>query len=328
MATLGATYKTLLDLAKEIEGGQQVTTIIELLAESNPILQDAPAQECNQGTYHLTTVSSGLPAVTWRKLYEGVQPSKSTNMQVKDSVGMLEAWSEVDSKLVSIAPTPAQFRLNESQAFLEAMSIEMATGVFYHDTATNPEKFMGLAPRFNSLGATNGRQIVDAGGTGSDNTSIWFIVWGEKTTSLLYPRGSSAGITRKDKGEETKELASGALYEVFREKFTWDIGMTVRDWRYVARVANIDVSLMQAGSVDIDDFMIDAYYKLQQRFMTGGKSMIYCNTEVKTALHKLAKDQVNVNLTIKTFEGEEIVEFLGMPIRECEAIINTEARVV
>lgn len=330
MSTVNAMYRTLLDLAKQSNMAGDIQTVIELLAQVNPILQDAPAMECNMGATHLTTIRTGLPAVTWRKLYQGVQPSKSTTMQVKDATGMLEAWTEVDAKLLELAKDKAQFMLNESIAFLEAMSNEMATGLFYHDTATDPEKFMGLAPRFNDLSAPNGGQIIDGGGTASDNLSIWFVTWGPRLTSLIYPEGSSAGIKRKFKGIETKELSDDSLYEVAREKFNWDIGMTVQDWRYIARVANIDVSDLKAGSVDIEDFMIDAYYKLQGRLAGegAGKTFVYCNTTAKTALHKRAKDQANVNLTIENFEGREIVKFLGIPIRECEALLDTEERVV
>jgi hypothetical protein len=240
---------------------------------------------------------------------------------------MLEAWSEVDAKLVEIAPDKAKFRMNESLSFLEAMAQEMATGLFYHDTATDPEKFMGLAPRFNDLSAENGNQIIDGGGTDSDLTSVWFVVWGPNTCHLLYPRGSKAGLNREDKGKQTKENSDGTVYDVYRDKFTWDIGLTVRDWRYVSRVANVDVSRVLAGTDDIVDMMIDGYYALQQRFKGMGKLVIYCNTDIKKALHKSAKDQTNVDLTLSNFEGQEILSFLGAPIHECEAILSTESQV-
>ena len=329
MAEVGNTYLTLVDLYKQQEGKGEVTaSIIELLAETNPILEDMIVQECNNGTGHLTTVRTGLPSATWRKLYQGVQPSKATNRQVTDSTGMLEAWSEVDSKLVALSKNPGQFRLNEATAFIEAMNQEMASGLFYHDTATDPDKFMGLAPRFNTLsGADTSAQIINGGGSGSDNTSIWFIVWGDRTCHGLYPEGSMAGLQREDKGQTTKEVSDGSLYDVHREKFCWDLGFTVRDYRYISRVANIDVSDLNAGTVDVEDLMIDAYYALYQRKVTGGRAAIYCNTTVKKALHKLAKNQANVNLTLDNFEGREIVRFLGIPIRETDAILDTEAAV-
>lgn len=331
MATIGNTYLTLADLYKRKDPNDQIAVIIEMLAQVNPILQDAMAIECNDGTKHLTTVRSGIPAATWRKLYQAVQPTKSTTKQVHDTTGFLEAWSEVDAKLVDLSGNPGAFRLSEAQAFLEGMSQEMATGLFYHDTATAPEKFMGLAPRFGSLGAENGGQIVDAGGTGSDNTSIWFIVWGERTAHLLYPKGSKAGLQREDKNKQTKETSSG-VYDVYREKFNWDIGMSVRDWRYISRVANIDVSDLKADAstgANLVEQMITAYYRLQQRKVMNGKAAIYCNTKIKEFLHKQAlKANTNVALRVQEVQGEEVVTFLGMPIRECEAILNTEARVV
>jgi hypothetical protein len=287
--------------------------------------------ECNSGTRHLTTVRTGLPSATWRKLYEGVQPSKSTTRQVYDTVGSLEAWSEIDAKLVEISNDAAATRLSEAQAFIEALSQEMATTLFYGDTAATPERFLGLAPRFNDSTAENGSQIVKAGGSGSDNTSIWFVVWSERTCHGLYPKGSRAGLQRDDKGKQVKELSDGSMYDVFREKFCWDLGFSVRDWRYVSRVCNIDVSDLSSDATtgaDLHEKMVEAYYRLYQRRVTGGTAAIYCNTKVKEFLHKQAlKANSNTFIRLSEVDGQEKMSFLGMPIRECDAILNTEATV-
>jgi hypothetical protein len=331
MATLGATYLTLVDLFKQQEGDGKVTAqIIEMLAETNQILDDMVVMPCNNGTKHLTTSRTGLPAGTWRRLYQSVQPTKSVVRQVTDTTGMLESWSEVDSKLVSLSANPGQFRMNESAAFIEGMSNDMANTIFYGNTDTDPEQFMGLAPRFNSLSAENGGQIVDAGGTGGDNCSIWFVVWGERTCHGLYPASETAGLGREDKGKVTKETSSG-LYDVHREKFTWDLGMSVRDWRYVSRIANIDNSLALAGSVQLYDYMRKAYYQLQQRRVTGGRAAIYCNTDMLEVLDALASNQGAsdsfVRLTRGQLDGKEVVTYRGIPIRECDALLNTEAQI-
>jgi len=256
-------------------------------------------------------------------------PTKGSTAQVRDTTGFLERWSEVDAKLVSLAGDGAgQFLLNEASGQIDAMSNDMADSLFYATSTVNPERFTGLAPRFNSLSAENKSQIVDAGGTGNDNTSIWFVVWGENTVHALYPNGSMAGLQRNNYGEETKTFADGSVMRVYRERYCWDIGLTVRDYRYVARVCNIDVSDMMAGSVALDKLMVKAYYRLKQRKVSGGKLVIYCNTAVKAALHDLAASKANVNLYLKNFEGEEIVTFLGTPIHEVDALINAEARVV
>lgn len=329
MATIGNTYLSLADLYKTQQGGEVTASIIEMLSELNPILQDMIVQECNQGTTHLTTVRSGLPEATWRELYQGVQPTKSTTKQVTDATGMLEAWSEVDSKLVSLSGNPGQFRLNEATSFLQAMSNEVSSTIFYGEAAN---EFTGLAPRFNDLSAENGGQIVDAGGTGNDNASIWMVVWGVNTAHALFPKGTMAGLQRDDKGMVTKTNSDGSVLDVHREKFTWDIGLTVRDWRYVSRIANIDVSEMQDGNVDLYEFLRKAYYKLYQRRVAGGNAAIYCNTDVLEALDALATNNGTtdnfVRLTRTEVEGQEVLSYRGIPIREVDALLNTEARVV
>lgn len=340
MATTGNTYLTLADLYKQQDGQGRVTSeIIELLSETNPILADMVMGECNDGTGHLTTVRTGLPSGTWRKLYEGVQPTKSTTKQVKDTTGMLEAWSEIDSKLVKISNNQAQFRLNEATAFLEGMNQDMATTLFYGDTDADPEKFMGLAPRFSKYRSSPNLpaqdtydQVINAGGSGSDNTSIWMVVWSDRTVHGLYPKGTMAGLQREDLGEETKTNSDGSVLRVMREKFEWDMGLSVRDFRYVVRIANIDVSDLQAGSTDIYKYMRKAYYRLYQRKVTGGRAAIYCNRDVLEALDAGSTPTTStsssfVRLSPMEVEGREVMGYRGIPVRECDAILNTEAAV-
>lgn len=331
MATIGATYPSLADLFKQQDGAGDIADIIEILAQSNAVLQDAPAVECNNGMRHLTTVRTGLPTPTWRKLYQGVSPTKDTTMQVEDVTGWLEDWSEIDAKLVELAKNPGKFRLNGARAHLAGMANTAATAMFYGDTDSDPEKFLGLHPRFNDLGAVNGNQIVDAGGTGSDNTSIWFITWGENSCHLLYPEGTRAGLVREDKGKTTKENSDGTLYDVYREKFTWDLGLSVRDWRGIARIANIDVTTLTddaATGADLINDMIDAYYALDNPNQPEGKTVIYCGKTVAKFLHKHAlNSNSNVQFGLDEVAGMPVVSFLQSPIRRVDALLETEARI-
>lgn len=333
MAITGRTYLTLADLYKRTNAKGAVQDIIELMAETNTILEDMITVEANEGSTHLTTMRTGLPNATFRKLYEGVQPSKSTTKQVRDTVGSAEAWSEVDAKLIELAGGDgARVRLTEATAFIEALNQAMAQRIFYGNTVTDPEEFLGLSPRFSSLSAENGSQIIDSGGTGSDNTSMWFVVWGERTVHGIYPKGSKAGITREDKGKQTREDDNGGLYDVYREKFGWDMGLSVRDWRYVVRIANIDVNDMLAGNVKLYDLMREAYYKLHQRTVTGGRAAIYANTQVLEMLDALATNAGStdsfVRLKPMELEGKEVLTYRGIPIRETSALLSTEARVI
>lgn len=331
MATLGNTFIDLIDVYKMQDGRGQFNPIIEILMEMNPILEDAIAVECNKGTTHLHTVRTGLPTVTWGKLYQGIPNSKGRTAQVEDTTGFVEGLSTIDKRLLELSTNEGAVRLSEAHAYLESMSQEVASKIFYGDTASDPEEFMGLAPRFNDTSASNGNQIIDAGGTGSDNTSIWFVTWGDNQVNLLYPKGTQAGVQREDMGEQRVTDGSGNAYYAKEEKFTWHVGLAVKDWRYVSRIANIDVSDMQAGSVALYDFMRKAYYQLQNRRVAGGKIAIYCNRDVLEALDALATNAGAsdnfVRLKPMEIEGKEVMTYRGIPIRETDALLNTEAQV-
>lgn len=332
MAVVGNTYLTLADTYRAEAHLRNSANIIELLAQYNPVLTDGTVVECNQGEQHLTSARTGLPTPTWRKLYKGVQPTKGTLAQVKDQTGMAEDWSESDAKLVDKQKNPTRFRMVDAQAHLQGMSNAIATYTWYGDQDTQPEAFTGLAPRFSDLSAGTGSQIVDAGGTGSDNASIWFVTWGEDHCHYLYPEGSVAGLKRDDKGKTTKELGDGGLYDVYREKFTWDVGMSVRDYRGIARIANIDVSDLLANPADggayLSDLMIDAYYAMQNPGQSTGRTICYANRDIMKFLHKQAKNEKNVDLTLDMHEGRPVTNFMGMiPIHRDDNLLTTEQRV-
>lgn len=335
MATVGSSYLSLADLRRQQNRDDTIADIIEIMAQRNDMLADAPAVECNQGHENLTTIRSGLPEPTWRRLYEGVQPTKGTTTQVTDATGYMEDWSEIDAKLVERAKDPQKFRFNESKAHLMGIAHTLAETVWYGNTAVDPEKFDGLSVRYGDLSAPNGNQIIDGGGTGSVNSSVWFVTWGEQTCHMLYPEGSPLGIQRKDIGMETKEKSDGSLYEVYREKFSQDVGLTVRDWRQIARVANIDMSLLgkdvnEAGytGADLIDLMIDAYYQLDNPNAGEGNLVIYCTRTIAKFLHKQAMNSKNVRLSIEQVEGKPQVMFMGHPIKRSDALLETEDRVV
>ena len=329
MATLGKTFVDLIDVYKLQDGNGQYIEVIEMLMEMNPILEDAIAVECNKGTDHLHTVRSGLPDVAWGKLYKGIPQSKSGKTQVTDTTGFVEGLSTVDQRLLDLSSNEGAVRLSEAMSYIEAMNQEVAKKLFYGNTASDPEEFMGFAPRFNDLSAPNGNQIISAAGAGSDNTSIWFVTWGDNQCQLLYPKGTQAGIQREDKGSQRLLDDDGNPYYGKEEQFTWHVGLAVKDWRYVSRIANIDVSLMKAGSVKLYDFMRQAYYRLQTRRVAGGNIAIYCNRDVLEALDALATNAGTADnfqrLTRKDVEGEEVLAYRGIPIRESDAILNNEA---
>lgn len=329
MATLSATNPTLIDVASRLDPNLNIDKIVELLAATNPILNDMTFMEGNLPTGHKTTVRTGLPSVTWRKLYGGVQPSKSTTAQVTDSCGMLEAYAEVDKALADLNGNAAAFRLSEDKAFIEAMSQEMAQTLFYGNESTEPEAFTGFAPRFNSLSAQNADNIVNASGSGSDNTSIWLIVWGPNTCHGIYPKNSTGGVQMRDLGEVTVENVDGASgrAQMYRSHYRWDCGLTVRDWRYIVRVANIDVSDLNtlANTKNLVNWMIQAAERIPS--FGAGRAAFYCNRTIREKLRLGILEKVATNLTFETVAGKRVLMFDEIPVMRTDAILNTEAAV-
>src|SRR5687768_15162921 len=99
MAILATTHPTLLDVSKRLDANGDIDKLVEILNMQNEIIEDMTFIEANEFTGHRSSIRTGLPAPTWRKLYGGVQPTKSTSVQVTDSMGMLEAYAEVDKAL-------------------------------------------------------------------------------------------------------------------------------------------------------------------------------------------------------------------------------------
>jgi len=327
------------DWLARLEPKGAVATIINLLSKTNEVLQDMLTVEGNLPTGHQTTVRTGLPSAVWRQLNYGVPKAKSTTATIIDGCGMLEVYSEVDKGLATLNDHGTDFLFSEDIAFLEAMSQQMADTLFYGDTSLHPERFLGLAPRYPSVNpatAQNAANVIDMGGTGSTNTSLWIVVWGPHTVHGIFPKGSKAGFQRQYMGQKTLTDPQGNLYEGYRTHYKWDMGLTVRDWRYVVRLANIDVTTLSGGTPpDLIKALIRGLHRLPTQPMGGakgaptmGSTVIYCNRTIRSWLDIQAEAKSNLLLTMGEFAGKPATTFRGVPIRTCDAIVNTEARLV
>ena len=322
----------LLDWAKRLDPNGTIPEIVEMLAQTNEMLDDMTWTEGNLATGHRSTIRTGLPTVYWRMLNQGVPPSKSTTAQVDDQAGMLEAWSEVDKDLALLNGNVSQLRLSEAGAFLESMNQEMQSTAIYGNGGLAPEEFTGLAPRYSAIsGATNADNIIDAGGTGSDNTSVWVVSWGPQTVFGIFPKGSKAGLIHEDYGEVTVEVTAGVAgsrMRALQERYQWKAGLVVKDWRHVVRIANIDTSDLTGGTpTDLVDHLEQADEIIPNRL---GKRVIYMNRRVSRYLRKQARTDVAAGggLTFDNYQGKPVLMFGSTPIRKVDAILNTEARVV
>lgn len=330
MATLTATHPTLLDLARRTDPDGKIADIVEILNQTNEILEDMVWIEGNLTTGHRSTIRTGLPAPTWRKLYGGVQPTKSTTAQITDNTGMLEAYAEVDKALADLNGNSAEWRLSEETPHIEGMSKEIAETIFYGNEGTEPEAFTGLSPRFNDEAAANADNIIQGGGTGTDNASIWLCVWGPNTGHGIVPKGSQAGLQMKDLGEVTIENVDGAggRMQAYRSHYRWDAGLTIRDWRYFVRIANIDRSALTTDAstgANLPNLMFEALDRLPNM---NGRSAFYMDRGILTKLRQQTAAAVKQSaLTVEQVGGVPVTSFQQVPIRRVDVLSGDEALV-
>lgn len=331
MATLSTIHPTLMDVAKAKDPNGQIAKVVEILSETNEVLEDMVFIEGNLETGHRSTIRTGLPVPTWRKLYGGVQPTKGTTAQVTDNTGMLEAYAEIDKELADLANNAQAYRMIQDRAHIEGMNIEMADTLFYGNEGTEPEAFTGLSPRYNdNSGPANADNIILGGGSGADNSSVWLVVWGEGKVHGIYPKGSKAGISVEDKGQVTIEDidGNGGRMEAYRTHYIWKSGLVVADWRYCVRIANIDNSDLTknaASGADLVDLMTQALELVPS--LTGGRPAFYMNRTCRSFLRRQIKNSNNVQITMDQVAGKRVLAFDEVPVRRCDALTSGEATI-
>ncbi len=339
MASLIGTNPTLMDWSKERDPTGETAKIVHLLQQTNQIIEDQVVVEANGITYHQATVETALPEVYWRSYNQTVPSSKATSANVPEPLAQLEARSVIDAKMCELANDKEMFRLNQARRFVEAMNQRMARTLFYGNHAVEQKEFTGLSARYSSLSAGNAQNIIDAGGSGADLCSVWLIGWGEDTVFSLFPKGSKAGLQRKNLGEitvqKTESDGSISYMQAYSELFQWDPGLCLADWRYCVRVANIDVSdlIGLAGSQAQTDFahsllytMIRSIDRIPQLGLV--RPAFYMNRTCRSALAVHALQKTSNVLDVEKGVNQFKLNFLGIPVRLVDQLLLTEDRVV
>lgn len=332
MTVLATTHPTLLDVANASDPDGSIARIVEILNQTNEVLADAVWVEGNLPTGHKTTVRTGIPAPTWRRLNYGVLPNKGQTAQVTDTIGNLEAYAEVDKDLADLNGNTEAFRLSEDKSHIEGMNIEMAQTIFYGNDLVDDAEFTGLSARYNSTTANSSVNVIRQSGLdGADNASMWLVVWSPETVHMIYPKGLATGLQVTDKGQVTLENApggpTGGRMEAYRTHYKWSAGLTVRDWRYVVRIQynQEDLTKDAATGPDLIDLMTDAVERIPSLGM--GRAVFYANRRTRAFLRKQVRAMAGNTLTMDDVAGRKVVAFDGIPIRTVDQLLNTETAI-
>lgn len=345
MATANITTAyTLADYAKNLQPDGSIADVAELLSQMNEILDDMLWIEGNLPTGHQDSVRTGLPSPTWRRLNQGIDPSKTTEAQVTDTCGMSEALAVVDKALADLNGNSAKWRLSMNKGFIEGMSQDMAAQLFYANSNLNPEKPHGLAPRYASLSTgtsqTANNVVTASGSTASQQTSIWLIGWGDDKVRGIFPKGWVAGLKDEDMGEDWAFDANGKRYRALITHYQWKAGVSIKDWRYAVRICNVDTSANAGGlrsstPPDLVDLLDQAIARIPN--LKACRPAIYMNRTAKRHFNRQRAGRpgygasVNLSVIRDVSEGDQrgvikrFDDYDGIPVRTVDQLLNTES---
>lgn len=345
MSVRNATVPSMMDVMNRLDPGGGLSDIAEILTQTNEANDDISWTEGNLVTGDRFGQRTSKPAVGFRRFNQGVARSKSGSTQVDEATAQIVGNFQVDRDLARLSGNIAEYRLSEGRPFIEAMNDEFWQTLFYGNSAFADKEFTGLAPRYNSLSGSYANQIIDAGGTGTDNRSIWLIVWAPDKITGLYPKNTKGGLMHMDTTVNTALAPDGAPigdyvldsdgnpYLAYSDHWQWDCGLKVKDPRYAVRIANIDKSLLTKDRTtggDLADLMVQAMGRIQN--LSGGNAAFYADRTTQTWLDRQASNdgrafngfaQANYGRP-----GIDSLGFRGVPIRRMDALNVDEARVV
>ena len=342
MAVLSSNLPTLFDITKRMDPGGTIADVGEVLTQFNDILDDIGWKEGNLPTGEQITIRTNKPTPSFRLLNGGVVPTKSTSGQIVETCAIMEARNHIDVDVANLNGDAAAYRLSEDVAFIQAFSDTLATTLIYGDVSVDPEQFNGLAARYFSFTSTHptSTRMIDAGGTGADNTSIWLCCWSPQTIYGIFPKGSKAGIVQIDEGIQTLlvNTTTGAYMRAYVTFFQWKCGFAIKDYRAVVRICNIDISDLETASNSSDTsanilkYMSQALDKLPPNM--AGRKVFYMNERVRSMLRVKMLDKSNLLLKMDELKSsgtvprpDGVLTYLGVPCRRIDAILNTEARI-
>lgn len=322
---------TLKNILSQKDPSGRLATIAEVLTESNPIIDHLPWVQGNLEIGNRITRRKSLGTPTWRRYNQAVEPSITTTGQVDEMTAQMQDWDEVDRDLAETSGDVAGFQMRNATGKLEAMSQEFATTLIYGNRKTDPDTFTGLIPRASQLNTTygNGAPVVlDAGGTSSSaNASILLVGWSPNKVYGIYPKYSKAGLSFENKGKVTKETDDGLL-DVYRSKYSWDCGLCVEDYRYIIRIANIDVDSLSTIGTD-SDTSADLYNLVMKAlgYLPNSASAnyhLYAPRTVWTALNQKAAATGNRAANTDITNARMVSNIFGLPFSMLDCMVETE----
>tara|TARA_Y100000034_G_scaffold118202_1_gene158628 strand:- start:3362 stop:4411 length:1050 start_codon:yes stop_codon:yes gene_type:complete len=346
MATLASGSRlTIAELLRRETPDGRLADIVDVLSQTNAIIVDATAIECNNGTYHKDTRAATEPTGSERAYDQGVASEAGVTETVVEPTAMIDGLSEVDAAKLQHTPDPLGARSQEDGFFMRGMGKTFASRLFDGDRATSPLRINGINNRADYNALSSSYTYDNGEGSTADDTnftSIYLVQWGPKQVNLIYPRNDvlaarggdemSHGISKQDFGRQiiVDPNDSTKKFPAWQTWFELHFGLFIHDPRKIRRLCNIATSSINGTTYKSfhEDHLIDMY---NDALNDGGLegAVFYANATAFAQIQKRANIKGNAHFTQQS-EGEgpfahQVTRFWGIPVHLVAQITNTQA---
>lgn len=341
MALISGKFPSLVDLLKSMNAAGQFVRAVDMMRQANEILDVMTWMPCNSGDEHLIVQNVTLPTIYEAMINRGILPSDGKDYDIFEPTATFRSWQEIDADAAEATGDPAKCMADRSRKHRQAHARNFVSNLIYGNSLTDPDTFPGIMQRYSDPTDNNGQNMINAGGVGSDNASILLMGFGEDAVSGLYPKGTIAGLQTDDKGKVTKSNADGttdAWRDVYLSKFSWSCGLSIEDWKWCARICNIDKSDILANNdsaADLLQLTEDALYCMPSTAVmtdsnSNGRRMgWFMNRTMRKMIDRQSRRSVQAGgqLDYAVVDGVRRKTLHGIPMYTVDQMTNAETLV-
>lgn len=315
---------------EKLDDKNPVSRFGKVLSEDNPILRDMQIIPGNGTLSYEGVRETSLPTPQIIKQGDGWDASKTEWSGFKENISIFKDRVDVPTESLRLTKNKtAKFELIMDR-HKEGFGQGVANHLVYGTSVATPEKFDGLGVRYNTpdaLDATNPTNgdygVYDAGGTGSDTTSIFLIQWAEDKIHGICPENDPhMGLRQEPTTKEYYTAENSKQAPCLRTELGWDLGLAVEDYRACARIRNAEAKI-----ASMDPNLWKKIIEARNNFHGKETVWMYCSRNMLTQFDIMQVQKNNVFYDAQNPWGKLMLRFRDMPIGMCDCISDGETAV-
>ncbi|MEM1213791.1 MAG: major capsid protein [Planctomycetota bacterium] len=241
-------FTNLSDALQLGDGNIDDIRVDDLLLDA-PFLAALPVKESSFDTQHEYLKRTGSPAVGFRAMNAGLENTKATRSKVTVLLKYLDAGFTMDKGLYDTQNGPALWR-EEAVDHLQS-SFATAERQLIYGTGENADGFNGLS-NIDLIDHLDDSNVIDAGGSGSNLTSVYLVRALPTDVCIVAPDGS-VNMEIGTPVESVRQVGD-AEYDIVRTPIAGWMALQPGGVFSVWRIANVDTTPGSSNGLTDDLF--------------------------------------------------------------------------